>query len=218
MFTRGLLAVAIAAALSGCVSPVVRPDPPMWQPKAGDALDWRLMARETVAAIPLASSGQSYNVYVATDGSPFGQAYKAYLEEQLFARGFPVTHNPATADITIVYEVQALPYMPGGKKPIAGYSSLAAAAIGGLGQFRNISSPDTGLGALLLTGGVSDYVAALNGATDAEVVVTSRITSPRTENFHFVRSQTFYVRPVDLDMYRPPEPGWPVVPLPVIGR
>ena len=67
----------------------------------------------------------------------------------------------------------------------------------------------------------SDYVAALNGVTNAEVIVTSRITSPGISNFHFVRSQTFYVRPSDLTLYLPPAPPpatWPVVPLRVSGR
>lgn len=218
MFVRGLLVAALAAALGGCVSPVVRSDPVMFQSKVGDAMDWQLMAKQTVAAIPVASSGQGYNVYVQPTPSPFGEAYKAYLEEQLFARGFPVTRSPDGADITIGYDVQPLLYDKGGKKPITSYASLWAAAASWLGQLRNVSSLDTGFGAAALTGVATDYLTALNGKTDAEVVVTSRITSPRTNNFHFVRSQTFYVRPSDLTFYLPPEPGWPVMPLRVSGR
>jgi hypothetical protein len=218
MFIRSLLAVALAAALSGCVSPLVRPDPPAWQPRAGDAVDWQNMARETVGAIPLASAGQSYNVYVESDGSRFGDTYKAYLEEALFARGFPVTHAPEQANIVIGYDAHLLPYQPGGKKRAGEYRGVGATALAGLGQFRNISSIDTGLAALMFTGGVADYVSALDGATDAEVVVVSKITSPQTANFHFVRSHTFYVRPEDLPLYAPPPPGYPVVPLRVSGR
>jgi len=221
MFIRGILAVAMAAALSGCVSPVVQPDPVMLQPRAGDAQDWRLMARQTVGAIPISSSGQGYNVYVEPHPSRFGEAYKAYLEEQLFARGFPVTRSPDGADISIVYDVQPLLYERGGKKPITSYGSLIATAVAALGQLRNISSLDTGFAAGMATGAAGDYLAALNSSTDAEVVVTSRIISPRTNNFHFVRSQTFYVRPADLALYLPPPPPeleWPVVPLPVVNR
>lgn len=218
MFIRGLLAVAVAAALSGCVSPLVQPDPPAWQHRAGEARDWQDMARRTVAAIPLASSGQSYNVYVESDGSPFGETYKAYLEEQLFARGFPVSRSPAGSDITVVYDVRPLLYEPRGNKRITDYASLTAAATAGLGQLRNISSLDTGFGAGLLVGAITDYLASLNGSTNAEVVVVSKIISPSTNNLHFVRSQTFYVRPSDLPLYLAPEPGWPVVPLRVSGR
>ncbi|HEX6866812.1 MAG TPA: hypothetical protein VF122_06235, partial [Caulobacteraceae bacterium] len=64
----------------------------------------------------------------------------------------------------------------------------------------------------------ADYVAAVNGATDAEVVVTTKIVSPQTSNFHFVRSQTFYVRPQDLPFYVAPPPGYPVIPLRVSSR
>ena len=216
MFVRGFLAVAMAAALGGCVSPVVHPDRPMWQHKASDARDWQEMAKETVAAIPFSANGQS--VYVHSDGSEFSRAYKAYLEEQLFNRGFPTVETPAAAGITIRYEVQPLLHTPGGKKPVTSYNGLVAAAISALGQFRNISSPDTGLAALMATGVASDYVAALNGVTNAEVIVTSRITSPGISNFHFVRTQTVYAQPTDLAMYFAPEPGWPVVPLRVSGR
>ena len=221
MFTRRLLAVAMAAALSGCVSPVVQPDRPMWQPKAGDARDWQEMAKATIAAIPLATAGQSYNVYVEPHPSHFGEAYQDYLEEQLFARGFPVARSPETASINIIYDVQPLLYDRGGKKPVTSYGGLIATAIAALGQLRNISSLDTGFAAGIATGTAGDYLTALNGRTNAEVVVTSKITSPQTNNFHFVRSQTFYVRPSDLPLYLPPpppEPEWPVVPLRVSGR
>jgi hypothetical protein len=218
MFIRGLLVATFAVALSGCVSPLVQPDPPEWQHRAGDARDWQEMAKRTVAAIPLASNGQSYNVYVAPDGTPFGDTYKEYLEEALFARGFPVVTTPDGADIVLNDEVRAIMYAPGSKKRITDYASLYADAIAGGAQLRNVSSLDTGLGALGVVGAVVDYLAALNGATDAEVVVTSKITSPRTRNFHFIRSETFYVRPVDYPFYLQPAPGFPVVPLRVSSR
>ena len=213
MFIRGILAVAMAATLGGCVSPVVKPDRPMWQSKASDARDWQEMAIETVAAIPFSGAGQ--NVYVRSDGSQFSKAYKAYLEEQLFRRGFPTVDVPEAAGITISYEVQPLLYTPGGKKHVSSQNGLIATAIAALGQFRNISSPDTGFAALIATGVASDYVAALDGVTDGEVIVTSRITSPTIPHFHFVRTQTVYARPSDLKMYFAPPP---VVPLRESGR
>jgi hypothetical protein len=218
MFSRGLLAAAMAVALSGCASPLVQPDKAEWQHRAGDARDWQEMAKRTVAAIPLASNGQSYNVYVQPDGTPFGDTYKAYVEEALFARGFSVVSAPEAANITLTDEVHPLMYEPGGKKRITDYASLYTAAAAAGGQLRNISSIDTGLGALAVVGVVTDYLAALNGATDAEVVVTSRITSPQISNFHFIRSETFYVRPADFPLYLRPLPGFPVVPLRVSSR
>jgi hypothetical protein len=213
MFIRGFLAVAMAAALGGCASPMVKPDRPMWQQRASDARDWQEMAKETVAAIPFSANGQ--NVYVQSDGSDFSKAYKAYIEEQLFNRGFPTVDVPQAAGITIRYDVQPLLYTPGGKKRVTSYNGLVATALSVLGQFRNISSPDTGFAALIATGVASDYVAALDGVADAEVIVTSRITSPNIPNFHFVRTQTVYARPSDLKMYFSPPP---VVPLRVSGR
>jgi len=218
MFVRQLLTAVMAVALTGCVSPLVKPDAPAWQHRAGDASDWQVMARETVAAIPLASSGQSYNVYVESDGSAFSDAYKAYLEEALFNRGFPVARTPETANISITYEVLPFYYEPGGKKRLIDYFTVSAVAAAGLAQFRDISSLDTGLGAGVVTGAAADYIAAVNGATNAEVVVTSKITSAQTNNFHFVRSQTFYVRPADLPFYVAPPPGYPVIPLRISSR
>lgn len=216
MFNRSLLAAALAVALSGCVSPLVEPDRAEWQHKMNDARDWQEMAKRTVAAIPLASNGQSYNVYVRPDATQFGDTYREYLEEQLFARGFPVVRTPESADITVSYDVKPLLYAD--KKRITDYNSLWAAVIGGLGQARNISRIDTGLAALVETGAVVDYLSALDGATNAEVVVISKITSGRTDHFHFVRSETFYIPPSDFPMYLPPVPGLPVVPLRVSSR
>ncbi|HEX6867038.1 MAG TPA: hypothetical protein VF122_07395 [Caulobacteraceae bacterium] len=218
MVIRGLLAVAMATALGGCVSPVVKPDPFMSQPRVGDAQDWQLMAKQTVAAIPMASNAPAYNVYVATDGSAFGDAYKAYLEKALYDANYGVLREPDGADFAISFDVQAFNYYPGGKKRLIDYATFAAGAISGLGQFRNISSIDTGFAALTATGVAADVASAYSGATNAEVLVTSRITSERTRNFHFVGPQTFYVRPVDLGFYIAPPPGWPVVPLRVSGR
>lgn len=201
MYYRGLLAAALAVALSGCVSPLVEPDRAEWQHRAGDARDWQEMAKRTIAAIPLASSGPSYSVYVQSDASPFGDAYKAYLEEALFAKGLPVLRTPDGAGIIIAYDVRPLNYAPGGKKHLADYFTPWA-ALGAAGtQLGKISRVDTAGAALVGVGAAADYAAGLNGATDAEVIVITRIESPRTNNFHFVRSETVYVRPADLKFY-----------------
>lgn len=215
MLNRGFLAAMLAVALTGCVSPLVEPDPAEWQYRAGDAQDWRQMAKRNVDAIPLASSGTGYSVYVLSDGSPFGNIYKDFLEEKLFAKGFPILRTPQGADIVITYEVRPLNYAPGGKKHLMEYFTPYA-VIGAVGtQVAKITSRDTAVAAGLGAGVAGDYAAALDGATDAEVVVVTRIESPRTNNFHFMRSEVVYVRPADLKFYN--ESG-PVTPLRVTGR
>lgn len=214
MFNRSLLAAALAVALSGCVSPMVQPDNAQWQHLAGDARDWQEMAKRTVAAIPLASSGPSYNVYVESDGSSFGDIYKDYLEEALFAKGFPVLRTPGGADITISYDVRPLRYAPQGRKHFGNFFSPFTIAEAAGTQLAKISNVDTGAAAALGVGAVVDYGLSLDG-TNAEVVVVTRINSPRTNNVHFVRSETVYVRPADLKFYNG---GSPVVPLGVSGR
>lgn len=215
MFNRGLLAAALAVALSGCVSPLVEPDRAEWQHRAGDAQDWQQMAQRTVELIPLNSSSAGYSVYVQSDGSPFGDLYKDFLQEALFAKGFPVLRTPEGADIAVTYEVRPLNYAPGGKKHLMDYFGPLGVIAGAGTQLAKISSRDTGVAAGLGVAAAGDYAAALNGATDAEVVVVTRIESPRTNNFHFMRSEVVYVRPSDLKFYN--ESG-PVVPLQVSGR
>jgi hypothetical protein len=48
---------------------------------------------------------------------------------------------------------------------------------------------------------VLDLLKALNGATDAEVVITSEITTRDDNRLHFIRTETFYVRPSDVHLY-----------------
>jgi len=215
MFRRSLLAAAFAVALSSCASPLVQPDPAEWQHRAGDARDWQEMAKRTVAAIPLASSGPSYSVYVQSDGSPFGDIYKDYLEEALFAKGFPVVRTPEGSDIAVSYEVRPLRYAPGGKKHLRDYFTPAAVVGAAATEMGKISSVDTGVAAGLGLAAAADYAGSLDGATDAEVVVVTRIISPRTNNFHFLRSETVYVRPSDLKFYNE---SLPVIALGVRGQ
>lgn len=54
------------------------------------------------------------------------------------------------------------------------------------------------------------------GETNAEVVVSTRVAD--RNHVHYLRTETVYVRPVDLTLYTAPEPGLPIVMLPVNPR
>jgi hypothetical protein len=184
------------------VSPLVTPNPLEMQRKATNAINWKQLAQRTVTAIPAATSGPQFKVWVArgTEDIRFSPIYRQYLEEALYANGFIVLKNPVDADIVLDFTVEPLLYDKGGKKLVE-YGGFWTTA-GGLGaQFRGISSLDTGLLAGAASGVALDFAAAINGATRAEVVVTSTLTSPRTNHFHFVRTESFYVRPADLEEF-----------------
>jgi hypothetical protein len=148
----------------------------------------------------------------------FARAFKGFVTEKLLAANYPVTNDPASAGAILKFDVQWLVYtdVDGNKKPLTSYASLytTAAALGG--QLRHISSVDTALAAGWGVGLVFDFLAALNDTTNAEVILTTKIED--RENVHYLRTETFYVKPTDLTFYMPPpedEPGLPVVTLPV---
>ena len=217
---------ALSATLSGCVSPLVMPNPPAWQAKATNAVNWKHFAEWTVAAMPK-SSPESQSVYVMPSpyGTPFADIYTHYLEEQLFAAGYPVVKSPESASIIMGVKANWVVYPePLASKRLAQYFTLDSGLLGIVAATRHISRFDTALGAAAAAGPVFDLLAALNGATDAEVVVTSEITTKGDDHIHFIRTETFYVRPSDVHLYRdstdqPPMSGPPsVFSLPVSGQ
>ena len=204
---------AVAVALSGCVSPLVRPNPLALQSKATNAIHWQELAQRTVAAIPTSVGGPQATVYVAPgpENAEFATVYKRFLEEELYRQHYPVVNTPEGADITLNFDAQYLLYDKSGKK-LTDYASLytSAAAVGG--ELRHIDSIDQGIGTGFATGIVFDFLASLNGTTNAEVVLSSTITSPRSNHYHFVRTETFYVRPSDLHFFVEPPPPPPPPP------
>jgi hypothetical protein len=193
---------AISIALSGCVSPLVKPNHLAGQYKATNVIDWQSMAQRTVAAIPASMSGPKATVYVdeGPRDSRFYIIYRKYLEQELYKQNYPVLRTPDGATIILQTDTDWVLHDRAGKK-ITDYATLWTTAAGVLGQFRNVSSLDTGFAAGIGTGVVYDFLASLNGTTRAEVVVTTTIVSPQTNNLHFVRSEAIYVEPTELTSY-----------------
>jgi hypothetical protein len=198
----GSMLAALAVCLSGCVSPAVHPNPVAFQYKATNVVDWQEMARRTVSAIPRQPGAPVISVYVDSGehDSRFYTIYQRYLQQELAAQNFAVLRNPRGADIFLRTDTDWVLHETSGKK-ISDYATLHATAIGLLGQFRHISSIDTGFGAAIGTGVIYDFLASLNGATKAEVVVTSSIITQRSDNLSFVRTEAIYVEPTELPYY-----------------
>jgi hypothetical protein len=209
----GIAVAGLAVGLSGCVSPGVRANQFAVQSRATNVVDWQELARRTVAAIPRASGSSSASVYVSEGArdSRFYAIYRRYLQQELYAQNFPVRTTPAGADVILQTDTDWVLHDKAGKK-ITDYATLWTAAAGILGQFRHISSVDTGLAAAFGTGVVYDYLASLNGSTRAEVVVTTTIMTPQNNALHFIRSEAIYVAPTELPYYMNSLPN---VPLPV---
>jgi hypothetical protein len=216
---RGSVLAAIAClATSACVSPLVTPNPPSWQVKAEHVHDWQAMAARAVAKLPrTVANNERPAVYVdpGPPTMPFAAAYRKYLEQALYEANYPVLSTPGGAQIVLHFDVQWLYYGHGNQKPIADYASLYTMAGLILGQTRNISSIDTGLGAAALVGPVADFLLAMNDTTRAEVILTTKIED--NGRYHYLGSENFYVQPADLVFYlAPPEPlDMRVVPLQV---
>lgn len=206
MIKKIAVVVAASAALSACAAPLVQPNPPSWQVKAEHLNDWQGLAQRAVAKIPGRDSDRPL-VYVepGAPNMPFAAAYKRYLEEALFAAGYPVASKPEPTAISLHFDVQWFYYGHGNQKPITNYASLYTTAGLILGQARNVTRVDTGLGVAAGVGPVLDFLAAMNDTTRAEVMLTTKIESG--SRYHFLASENFYVQPRDLVFYlAPPEP------------
>lgn len=207
---------AVALCLAGCVSPMVKPNPLAFQAKAEHAHDWERLAERAVMALPSTQNHQIQRVYVepAPGQSPFAIAYRAFLQTSLYRHNYTVMTTPRQAEIVLRYNVQVVDHKPGGNKPMYQYASLYTGSAAALGQFRNISSIDTGFAAGIVTGVAHDFLAAFDGATDTEIVVSTTIEDG--VHFNYLGSETLYVRPAERRLYGEPR-FLPVVQLPVHG-
>lgn len=206
-------AVAISAlsiVLTGCVSPLVTPRAPELQYRVNNALHWSSLAKRAVVAIPFKEPGTRVYVVEPQPFNRFSPIYRRYLWEALVDSNYQVVDNPTDAQILLYSDVEPILYDQSGKK-LWGYGTALATAAAAGGQFRDISSTDTGFAAGIATGLALDFAAALNGTTRAEVIVTSTIKDGRTSKIYHAKSESFYVRPADLEQFYEPEP--PVVAL-----
>ena len=206
----------LALCLAGCVSPMVRPNPLAFQSKAEHAHDWERLAERAVMALPSTQNHQLQRVFVepAPGQSPFAIAYRGFLETSLYRHSYTVLTSPRQADIVLRYKVQVVEHKPGGNKPMERYLSTYMASAAALGQFRDISSIDTGFAAGLATGAAFDLFAGMNDATDTEIVVSTTIDDGA--HFNYLGSETLYVRPEERHLYGEPR-FLPVVQLPING-
>lgn len=205
----------MSLALTGCVSPLVTPNPLETQYKVTNAIHWKDLAERTVVAIPSNVGGPQYRVYVS-DGRQdvrFYGIYKRFLEEALYRHNFLVVTDPRTADLILNVTAEPILYDHHGKRLVQ-YASLWGVGGGGIySATRHITSIDTGIFAGAATAVALDFAAALNGATRAEIVVSTSLTS-RDSIQHFIRTETLYVLPSDLSAFYTPPP--PPPPAPVI--
>jgi hypothetical protein len=211
------LVTVASVALTGCVSPLVRPNALATQYKATNAVDWQSMATRTVAAIPAPADGMKSSVFVAENprASRFYAIYQQYLEQELYRQNYRIVRSPSAADIILETNTEWVLHDRDGKK-ITDYHTLGFASLAYFGQFRNISSLDTAFAAGIATGVIKDFLTSMNGTTKAEVVVTTKLISLRTNYLHFLRSEAVYVEPSELTYYMD---ALPLVAMPIVqGR
>lgn len=208
----GLLAAVMSLSLAGCVSPLVKPNPLEMQYRVQNAIHWQDLAKRTVAAVPYSEPGIRVFVVPPNPDNRFSPIYRRYLEEALYKKNYTLVNQPHEAQILIHSIVEPLLYDNSGKK-LWGYATTytTAATVGA--QFRDISSLDTGLAAGMVTGLAFDFAYALTNTTRAEVIVSTQITDSQTSKVHFARSESFYVRPADLEQFYVVDNPPPVVAL-----
>jgi hypothetical protein len=214
MLIRTILAVAMAAGIGACASPLVAPNPPSFQAKVEHLNDWQMLAQRAVAKIPRAANNlPAVYVDAGESASPFSVVYKQDLEQALYEANYPVVTSRELAQVVVRFDSEWFYYGNGNEKPITNYATLYGLAALVMGQTRNISRVDTALGVAAATGPVVDFLAAMNDITRAEVSVRTTISSEG--RLHYSGSENIYVQPRDLTFYMGGDAplDMPVVPL-----
>jgi len=200
MKNRAILAAVLAASVSGCAGPLVRPDPVTFQSKVGHVTDWQALADRSVARFAAPLHTEPPAVYVAPGAAdmPFAATYRKFVEMALMKRGYPVVES-ATDAVVLNFDVQTFLYGDGNQKYPIEYASFWT-TLGAIGtQLRHISSIDTGVAVGGAAGPILDLLASLNDTTRAEVLVT--LTVADGSRLHYLDSETIYVQPSDLPFY-----------------
>lgn len=200
MYKSVILVAALAATMTGCAAPLVKPNPIVFQSKVAHASDWQALADRSVARFAATLHAEPPSVFVNPGPAdmPFAAAFKSFVEAALLKRGYPVVESAAGA-VVLNFDIQTYLYGDGNKKYLADYASFwtTAGAIGT--QLRHISSYDTAVAAGFAAGPILDLLETMDGATHAEVVLTVSVKD--SSRLHYLDSETFYAQPSDLPFY-----------------
>jgi hypothetical protein len=213
------LALTSIVVLTGCAHPLVRPDDlASSQFKVEDVADWETLASRTAVQLeyklggypngPVALVGNEparetkggAPLFIDVEGSSaFSDTFKPLLEKQLIARGFTIVPAPLGAHVVEV-EAKTFLYNPQRrlKSPVQ-YATFWTTAYGIGALARNVASLDTGVAIAEGGGVVADLLFAMNGQTNAEVLVLTSVSD--TFQVYYRGSEEFYVRPSDLPLY-----------------
>jgi hypothetical protein len=183
------------------VTPLVRPNAPMWQSKIDHAQNWQALADRTVTNFSKTQHAELPKVYVAMGPSDmqFAAIYRRYLEQALIKRGYSVVESSADA-VVLNSEVQTFLYGDnGGDKKLFDYhtfwTSLADVGYG----ISTINTVDGGLWTVGVAGPAFDFLDSLNRTTQAEVTVTTSVSD--ASRLYYTDTESFYVKPSDLPFY-----------------
>jgi len=221
---------AVAVALSGCVSPLVQPAAPSFQPKLSHQGDTRALAEAAAQSFALrVKTADKPLVYVAPGPGDmaFAGVFRTDLEQALMARGYAISRTGVGAEI-LNFDVQPFLYGSDRHKYLVEYASFwtTAANVG-----WELSQTSRSVGTRFFEGGligpVIDFLDAMDQTTRAEVVVNLSVVD--ANRVYYLDSRTAYVHPADLPFYMTRLPktapqmmstdpaGSPVVPLRVSG-
>lgn len=199
MNAKNFLLGFAAVTLAGCQAPLVALHGPSWQPKTEYINDWNLLAKQITSApnFPM----ELHPVYVAPGPGdmPFAAAFRTQLEQALLERGYPVVETNNGAYV-LNFEVQTFRYN-GEQRLIfnqAPFTTLAA-GYGIATAVRTVESVDTGAAIAGVAGPALDILEAMNDRTNAEVLLTLRVTDG--QNVHYLKTYPFYIQWRDLSFY-----------------
>jgi hypothetical protein len=201
MKAHGLLAAALAVALSGCISPMTVPNPPSLQRRVSHGVDIGYLAGEVADSFALrVKAADKPLVYVAPGPADmaFAGPFKTMLEQALRERGFAVSQDAIGAEI-LNFDVQPFLYGQNQHKYLVEYNTFWStwAEIGH--QLSKITDVEGAYGAGLAVGPVLDVLDSLDQATPAEVVLVVSVVD--AHRVYYSDTRTIYVAPADLPFY-----------------
>jgi hypothetical protein len=177
---RQLIPSVAACILAACSAPMVTPDGPTMQPRAGYVKDWDELAERTASQFVSRYQGDKSAVFVAPGPSdmPFASAYRKLLEDKLLQRQVRISETAVPASTVVTFSVQTFLYAHDGRLVPVLWTPVA---------------------------GAFDALASLYDTTKAEVLFTVSVSNG--DFLSYRDSAVFYVRPSDLAFYSVPPDG-----------